>query len=198
MKQKQQTSMYYYKIGVDDSDPLALITVEHDDKGFDEFRFYEGKYIEDWPNGITFVVAGEHREDYLLGGLHWMVVSEHVRQVFEESHIEGAQFLPVTVIYKEVGQKVGIYWALNVVQEVEALDWGHTRWLGSDTIEDEYIFLNVAKEALLWEPLRNIDIFRLTIKDKSDVSVYISGHLKQCLESAGAVKGFKFIRIRAY
>jgi hypothetical protein len=202
MSEKVRPCTYYYKIWVDESDPLAMVCIERDDKGFNEHRFNEGKWIEDWPQGVTFYVEGEHPEDYLLGGPFWMVVSERVRQVceeFEECKVKGVQFLPVRVVHKESGEEIGPYWAVNVVQVVEALDWERTRWLYPEK-KDQHkdpIF-NIVKEAFHWEPLKGVDIFHLSIKGRVGTSVYISQRLKWCLEQARATKGFKFIPIPAY
>lgn len=203
MREKERPRTYYYKVWVDDSDPLAMICTEWDSQGFDQYRLYEGEWISDWPEGITFYVEGLHPEDYLFSAVNdWISVSERVRQVcedFEECKVKGVQFLPVRVVHKETGEEIGPYWVLNVVQVVEALDWERTRWLYPEK-KDQHkdpIF-NIVKEAFRWEPLKRIDVFRLSIKGQIGTSVYISQRLKWCLEQAGATKGFKFIPIPAY
>jgi hypothetical protein len=53
MRKKKPPSTYYHRISVDDSDPLAMVCIGKDDKGFDEYRFYRGEWIDNWPEGVT-------------------------------------------------------------------------------------------------------------------------------------------------
>jgi hypothetical protein len=199
MVEKEQRRAIFYTVSMDDSDPEALMGVEEDTKGFDSFRFYNGEWIEDWPAEITFSYAeGEHAEDRLLGIPHWVLVSERVRQVFLRHQIRGVQFLPIKAIHKKTGKEVGKYWALNVVQEIEALDWTHTLWTTTDLRKiEKHAAGYILREALLWEPLRNIDIFRLKVQERG-LTIFISARLKQWLKEAGATSGFSFFPIPAY
>lgn len=202
MSEKEQRRAIFYTVSMADSDPKALMAPEEDTKGFDEYRFYKGEWIEDWPEGITFsFTRGEHAEDFTLGGLHWVLVSERVRQVFVQHHIEGVQFLPVKVIRKKTGKEVGTYWALNIIRHAEALDWTHTLWTTSDVQEIEkhpYPELLILRPALQWEKVKDSDIFRLRFRGEGDACIFISARLKQWLEEAGATSGFSFFPIPAY
>jgi len=173
-----------------------IFTGKDDMKGFNEFRFYKGKLIEDWPEGITFFVKGVLEDDYVLVGLHWIVVSERVCRVFEECEVKGAQFLPVHIVVEETGKELGAYWVINVFQEVDALDWEHTEWI--DKWRDDLPVVNAFRVAVRREPLKNIDIFRLNVKGRGHPGVYISERLKKCLDQAGATSGFEFVPIEAY
>ena len=190
----------FYIISMDDSNPKGLMDVEVDSKGFDASRFNQGKWIDDWPEGITFTYArGEFAEDYLLGGSYWELVSERVRQVFERHKIYGVQFLPVKVILKNTGEEVGKYWAMNVFQEVDALDWDHTIWSETDINEiKKYPTLSIIREALLLDPLQGIDIFRLKVMERKLTSIFISNRLKELLEEAQVTSGFLFFPTSAY
>ncbi len=189
----------YYKVWFDATDPLALFSQEEDLRGVDRWLVYKGARVERWPEEITFVVEGEHAEDYLFSALHgWLLISERARRVFEECAISGVQFLPVRVIRKEQQVEIGPYWVLNVLHLVEALDWDHTRWLHPERRhEDEHPILDIVKESLKLGSLRGIDIFRLKVKEDAG-SIYISHKLKTCLERAGAISGFKFIPVQVY
>ena len=190
----------FYKISMDESNPKALTGVEVDSKGFDASRFNHGEWINNWPEDITFSYArGEYAEDHLLGGPYWELVSERVRQVFERHKIFGVQFLPVKAIFKKTGKDVGKYWAMNVFQEVDSLDWVHTIWSTSDINEiKEYPTLSIISEALLFDSLHEIDIFRLKIMGRKRISIFISGRLRELLEEAQAASGFLFFPIPAY
>lgn len=97
--------------------------VRKDTKGFNEYRFYDGKLIEVWPEGIEFVVDGEPEDDFVLGGLHWLLISNRVCQLFIESGIAGIQYLPVKVVHNSSGEEIGPYWAMHVIRSIEGLTW---------------------------------------------------------------------------
>ncbi|MBI2832763.1 MAG: hypothetical protein HYX79_10955 [Chloroflexi bacterium] len=202
MTQKVRPRAYYYGIpwgGPSEYGPDILVwTGKKDVKGFNQYRFYECKLIEDWPDGVTFTMEGKRAEDYLVVGMHWTVVSDRVRKAFEECRVEGMQFLPVRIV-KETGEDVGQYWALNVTHPaVDALDWERTRWLpGRNPREDEHPELCIIAEAFRFDSLKGIDIFRLKVKNQV-THLYVSQRVKWCLEQAGATSGFEFSPVPAY
>jgi hypothetical protein len=200
MPKKELRRAIFYEVSMDDSNPNALRGVEKDTRGIDPSCFYSGRWIDDWPVGITFSYSlGEEPEDYLVAGAYWELASERVRQVFVQYQIAGVQFLPIRALYKKTGKEVGTYWALNVVREVEALDWTHTLWTTSDNRETEKNpALHILRPALLCDQLRDVDIFRLRIRGQGDFSVFVSERLKRYLEAAKATSGIYFIPVSAY
>ncbi len=189
---------FYFKIWFDDSDPLALVLSEEDLKGIDQWAIFEGKSIDDWPKGITFLARGQHVKDYLAGG-GWVVISERTRLALERCRIQGVQFLSVQIVCKDLELGIGSYWVLNVTQVSEALDWKHTRWARpQNPLGDPHPSLNIIKEALLWDVVRESDVFLLSVKGKLRTTIHVSPRFKHCLEEAGAISGFKFIPIPVY
>ncbi len=61
--------------------------------------------LENWPEGITFYIKYQFAEDILIGGIHWVLVSDRVRQAIEKCQITGAQFLPVRVEEDATGKR---------------------------------------------------------------------------------------------
>jgi hypothetical protein len=101
--------------------------------------------------------------------------------------------------HAEWGDTIGQYWVINVMREVDALDWDRTRWLNPKIVDtDPHPHLNIIKAAFRLEALQSVDIFRLQIKNEGGVAIYISRRLKRCLEKAGATSGMKLIPIPAY
>jgi len=192
---KSQTFFYVFPGGSSKPNPRGLFyTGKKDLKGVDEYQFSKGNLIHDWPADIMFEVEGKHLEDYLVVGLQWMVVSDRVKKVFDKCQIKGIQFLPVQIILKNTGKEIGPYWAWNVYQEVDALDWDKTTWLPSvtDPHAEKYPETKILRESLRASVLRDTDIFRLNIKGEGGSAVFVSSRLKNCLEAAGATIGFEF------
>jgi len=122
MKDTNKKKYKIYELGYGFSND-GLYCVKSDKKGFNEYRFYDGKWIEDWPEGIEFVFEGEPIEDFLVGDLHWRLISDEVKQLFEQEEIPGVQFLPVLVYHAQLSRYIGPYWVLNVIKSVEKLRW---------------------------------------------------------------------------
>lgn len=101
----------------------GLYCINSDMKEFNEYRFYDDAMINDWPDGITFIFDGFPQDDFLLGGLHWMIISDRVKNTFEEEKVQNVQFLPVKVIHNKSGQDLGPHWVMNFYISVPKLDW---------------------------------------------------------------------------
>jgi hypothetical protein len=96
---------------------------------FNKYRFYNGEIIDDWPDNIKFEFFGDSCEDFLLGGLHWRLVSENVRKVFIRENIPGVQFLPVHVVYLPFRKEIGPYWVMNVLfDETQTPNNNNIKW----------------------------------------------------------------------
>lgn len=102
----------------------GLHCIKWDCKDFNEYRFYSGEWIDDWPDDIEFVVDGKPLDDLILGGLHWLLYSEGMRQIFEQEKIPGVQFLPVNVLYAKTGGYIGPYWAPNIMLNTSSIEAG--------------------------------------------------------------------------
>ncbi len=123
MNEKISKRSYLYKLG-NSLWTKGLYCIESDKKGFNEYRFYDGEWIDDWPDDIKFVFDGEPLEDFIVGGLHWRLVSDQVRQIFEQEKLPGVQFLPVIVLYAKTGNYIGPYWAPNIMLNASSIKVG--------------------------------------------------------------------------
>lgn len=101
----------------------GLYSVDYDLRGFNEYRFYDGKLIKDWPEGIFFTVEGEIIEDFLELILHFKLISESVRKILIEHAVQGIQYLPVKVLHRLTNEYLGPYWVINVIPTVAKLRW---------------------------------------------------------------------------
>lgn len=121
-KKKGKWSLLYH-LGPDFG-TKGLHCIKWDWKDFNEYRFYDGEWIDDWPDDIEFVVDGEPLDDLILGGLHWLLYSEGMRQIFEQEKVPGVQFLPVKVLYAKTGNYIGPYWAPNIMLNASSIKVG--------------------------------------------------------------------------
>ena len=121
-KIKEKWSLLYH-LGPDFG-TKGLYCIESDKKDFNEYRFYSGEWIDDWPDDIEFVVDGEPLDDPILGGLHWRLFSEGMRQIIEQEKVPGVQFLPVKVLYAKTGDYIGPYWAPNIMLTANSIKAG--------------------------------------------------------------------------
>ena len=190
------TPAKYYKLSLDDSNEPGMVIVSKEVHGFNAHKFSEGIRIENWPENVKFYVSGDNNEDLLIGGFAWYLVSDRVRIAFEECNVEDVQFLPVIFLNTDNGERVGCYWVLHVLSELEALNWERTRWLYPEKRDiEQYPILNIIKEVFQEDVVKDVDIFRLRVKDQVSTIIYISERLKRCLENAEATIGFKFIPV---
>jgi hypothetical protein len=190
---------------MDSTDSTSAYIIRGDENAIEESRFEQGEPIDDWQENTTLYAKGEHPSDFMLAGpaSKWIIVSDEVRQIIEKHDPTSTQFLKVKVLYDDTNEEVGLYWVVNVLRHIEALDWEHTVWGKTSDIEnkyprDEYPTLYIMQEALCAEALKNIDIFRLRVKSKPYSGIYISERIKIALEQAKATKGLYFVRIPAY
>lgn len=189
---------YYYKIGFAPVDELMMYCVDRVDRGFDEYSFLVGEEIKNWPKGIILYVEGTHVVDYLLGGLQWIVVSERFRIALDQCGVSGIQYMPIDLVHKSGGYDVGKYYALNVTRIIDALDWERTRWTDlQDVNPHTYPILNILNESLRNDLLNEVDVFRLRVSGEVG-AIYFSLRAKECLERAGATRGYIFVSVPVY
>ena len=122
MKKNNDVSYEIYRFGFNYLG-RRLTFLDADIKGFNVYRIYDGEWINDWPAGIKFIFKGNSKDNFLEGGLHWILLSENVRIIFNQDQIEDVQFLPVQAVHKKTGFTLGTYWAINVIRAVPDLKW---------------------------------------------------------------------------
>ncbi|MDI7278020.1 MAG: hypothetical protein QME94_18730 [Anaerolineae bacterium] len=198
MSVSRKPSAWFYTFWIDESQRPPMLCQRADDKAIDSRTLHAGERIDDWPAYPTFYVDYHHDDDFVLLWPHWSVFSDRVRLVFEESRIEGVQFLPVRVIDERRQEEVGPYWVLNVVRELDALDWGRTRWHYPDRVQEADPLLNMIWPAFRLDALPGIDIFRLNLRGEHGITPYISRRLRVRLQRAGVTRGMTFHRFPAY
>jgi len=173
----------------------GLIVYQDDFKGIDKDLLSEGVPITDWSSGASLYVNGKNPTDFLFYPLApWFTISKKAREVLEEAHIGGIQFLPIHVFHKS-GIEIPGYVIVNVLTVVAALDYEHTTWLTREREHIPYPQLNIFEEALQRKKIEGLDIFRLV---ELKTQIYISQYFKECLERKNVAIGFGFMPVSAY
>lgn len=189
--------MDYYKLSFDDSDSDAFVVKKRYFEGIDEYAITEASPLEGRNGSIRFEVAGLHSEN-LLVDTAWQMVDEDAHAALLRCQIGGLQFLPVQVVHQD-GRSVGGFWALNVLNALDAqdvLDWDNTRWIYPERRHEPYPLMGIIRPAFHTDRLGGADIFRLRHVTDIGIAVYVSERFKSCLENARAARGFKFCPLK--
>jgi hypothetical protein len=200
---------YYYELSMNNEDnekSTSYYAVENNLKDFDFSQFESNKQITNWPDEAIVYVLGNIPSDFLRG-TKIRIVSERFRQALEDFGIGKVQFFPIRAIHQESGKVVGNYWVLHAYFHVEALDWEHTVWRkmrGTDLEEEypkeKYPFLYIMEPVLIWEKVRDVHVFQLTINGEPDIScpIYVSNEVRKELIRQGVNVGIYYIKVPAH
>jgi Immunity protein family (Imm11) len=156
----------FFQLTFDFSESVGIVCTDKDIKQFNVYRLFDGKRIDDWPDGVIFYCEVTQEDDFVLGGLHWKLVSERFQNVFEKNQVQGVQFLPVTIMDRQQRKAYDTYFVLNVFQTVSALNW---------------------------EEVGYLDIFRQS--GRGGTGIYISNRIRQALDKSDSAKGLGYIPV---
>jgi hypothetical protein len=181
-----------------DRNQSLITTTSRDDKNFNSDILNTAISVKTkWPSGVAVFVAGTRPVDYLLCGPRYIAVSQSAKDVIERIVGSGIEFLPVNVLNEDSKESIGQYWVLNVLNNINALDWEHTRWI-SDEIPyykpDAY--LNIIKPAFKLKLVEDQHMFLLRVGDFIKSGIYISATLRKSLEAKRATVGMDFMPIK--
>jgi hypothetical protein len=203
MNNDEKNTTRFFSLTMDSADKSTMYYVRGEDKGFDASRLEAGQRIQEKLDRVTFYVRGDYPFDFLITKPKWVIVSDAFRKVIDSNDPDSTQFIAVNVVHEETKEVIGNTWALNILRRVEALDWEHTEWQKPRKIEnkyprEEYPGLYIMQVALRADALNNVDVFRLSVKDKTYGGIFISDRMKREIEDAGATKGVYFAKKLAY
>ncbi len=190
-----QPKGYYYRLLLDDTASKGgLMTLAKEVRGFNARTLNVGNPITSWPEDIRFSVYGTLKEDLIVGGYMWFLYSNAFRRTIEEIVPSAdVQFLPVEVVHEKMD--LGQYWVMNIISELEALDFDHTVWLDRD---EKYPSLGIIKYAVIYDEVAEKDLFRLRIGGISNDVPILSKKLQTVLHERDLLKGIILREIKAY
>lgn len=155
--------------------------------------FFQGVYIKE-PLQIEFYAEGSNPPDVLVS-MSVLLISNRLKNLFEQLMIEGVQFIPAQVIHKS-GIGVPGYYILNILTVLPAWDKENTVWVNKDEKGmKQNPELNVWQIALKKEVIGKKHIFCL---EKPKFEVYISEYLKKEIEKHKFDVGVGFYPVYAY
>ena len=202
IKRKDKSEVYELIINGDlfESKPDLIWWRDYDDKGFDYYKMMDCRPLSnEWPEDITVYVTGDHPVDIFRSGPYYSVVSDQVRKIITLRWPDNAEFLPITVIQYDSGEKFGPYWVINVVKVLEALNEEHTNWgtKGRPPPDASWPHIGIIKPALNKEIVKNEGIFRISVRGHNDgASHFVSQELKEALEEENASLGMNFLPVK--
>jgi hypothetical protein len=181
-----------------EKNPSLITMVKRDDKNFNGEFINMGVSIKPiWPSSVTVFVSGTDPVDYFLFGPRHHAVSQRAREVIGNAVGTSVEFLPLNVVNKDSEDSIGQYWAINILNNIDALDWDHTVW-NSDEIplKKKDAHLDIIKPAFKAHLIEGQHMFLLRVRKFIKSGIYISATLKKQLKSKGTVAGMDFMPIK--
>lgn len=159
----------------------------------------QGKALQNkWVDDFTIYTQGTIPVDYFLAGGFYDVVSDPVRRTVQAMiEKERVEFLPVRVVSVATNEEIERYWAINVIENIDALDWEKTIWTTPKVpYDDNQAYSKIIRPVLKFELTKNVNIFHLSVEGRIKSGIYISWQLKKALEDANSILGMEFTPIK--
>jgi hypothetical protein len=93
--------------------------------GIEQYAFLDGEMYEGWNEKFTFHFdpsEGCIPTDYLANDLGWLIVSERLREIFEDLEPGSIQYFPVSIINLKNGTPIIGYYVCNLLNHIDAID----------------------------------------------------------------------------
>ncbi|MBZ9686134.1 hypothetical protein G9F72_007280 [Clostridium estertheticum] len=149
-----------------------------------------GNHLYNWDKRITFNYTpdnGSEITDYICNDFRWLIVSNKFREAFENAHMTGIQYLPLSIINKETGIALGEYYVANICNLIEAVDMGQSEYI--ELMPGKYVFASFAVKE---DKINSFDIFRLK---EYNVSILLSEKFKNIIK-INKLTGFNFTKVK--
>ena len=145
--------MKYYKVmyNYSNSDDLMFLNIKESELPFERYEVYRGKPLP--VEEIYCTVAEDQTEkcDYIANNLTWFVVSEKVKNIFEQFNICKCQY--IKVIDKDTNCLIG--YLVNCIERIDAFNKKNALYNQDST--DIVVF----KYSIDEEKARQVDLLQL-------------------------------------
>ncbi|MDR2578874.1 MAG: hypothetical protein LBC70_08750 [Chitinispirillales bacterium] len=186
--------MQYYEMMVDggkrrENDIIARPCVEVKDKNV----LYEGVFINDWDNDMTFEYdpkEGYIVPEYLCNVYGWSIFSGKSIKLFGDLISSDVQLLPIKIVNKNTGQETDKYFVINVLPFLDALDLKNSiyDYLGTGGKKR----LSVIKYGIKKEKVGKHHIFRLK---ESQFALFVSEEFYKVVKK-NKMAGCDFLKVK--
>lgn len=168
---------------------------------FDQFKvsFGRKRILEDWPKNVTVYFSGWRNSDYGYCTPYIQIVSDRAKRIIEEVAEDQVEFLPVKSVFEDPKADQSMkFWAINVINIVDALDWDSTVWSKSPppSREDPDAYSWIIKPCFYSNKIINQHIFRYEVNGNVKSSFYVSNELRQRLIKAKCFIGIEFAPVK--
>jgi len=145
---------------------------------YEQYFIYECKNVKNWDENNTLIYSdGTVFSDYLACALGWPLISNNIKNIFEQLNINNIQYLPIKIINKITNKINTNYYVLNIITKLKN---GYNL---SETKHDYNIDENGVKilsiidpkPVLNYEVVKDFDIFYL----EGTTYLYISEKIKK-------------------
>ena len=176
--------------------PLLINFISKNESGFKESLLHSGKSVRrNWPKKFTVTVDGTQPIDYFMCGGRYGVVSQRAMDVVQSFTEDTVEFLPVQVISQNLGGPIGQYWILNILTNIDALDWKRTMW-GSAEVPYDNEWASFLKPAFKLKMVENQHMFVLRIGKTIRSGIFVSDALRKSLKINNADLGMGFVPLK--
>lgn len=158
--------------------------------GIDVHSVERGILIGNWNEKISFYsdeVEGSIFTDYVCNDLVWFIISEKFKIALEEIKVEGLQYLPVSIVNKRNGVRLGNYYVINICNLIDAIDIEE-----SECFEIGNGLYSFITYAIRKEKANGLDIFRTK---QDNIPIFISERIRNVIKSNN-ITGCDFIKIK--
>jgi hypothetical protein len=155
--------------------------------------------ISRWPENVTINVDGSVPVDFLVITPSLSVVSDRVKVMIEQIAGGEVEFLPIKIHIVGCNPITELmYWAIHILNVVDALNWEHTRWTVTPPPmrNDPMATLRIIKPCFRLNKIQSINIFRFEVSNIIKPSIYISKKLKEALENESYTVGMNFTPVK--
>lgn len=184
--------MEYYKLIYDyeNSDDAIFVTIDEKKLPFNIYDVNGSVPLNITKIYVSVTHDNKADYDYVANDLGWLVVSEKIRKVFEQSYIGKHEFIPL--VNEKTDEVVGyLVHCMNVIEgfdEKNAICDRKTYVINGKTYEN----LIVVKYAINKEQVGKSDMFKLK---ESNIPYFISDSLKARIEKVKG-NGFDYVKVK--
>lgn len=192
----ERKSLVYHLYMGETKNANLINYAKKDEKGFKESTLHKGKSVKaKWPDGFTVLVSGTQPLNFFMCGPRYYVVSKSTMETIKFLSESSVEFLPAKIVSQDTETLVGQYWIMNILSNIDALNWEQTMW-STSTIPYGDEWASFIKPAFNFDVVKDQHLFLLRVGNNIRTGIYVSEALRYSLKRNKATLGMDFIPIK--